>query len=549
MARIERFAFGRATPGWGIHLAPLILGTVAFLVICGPDIVSPGNIAWLDRGDPSTHYLGWVYFRADAWHFPIGLNPDYGLGISNAIIYSDSNPVLAVIFKALSPLLPETFQYFGIWILGCFVAQAYLAWRIVRLATKNDVLALLGATFFVFSPPMLWRLYGHLSLVGHFFILAALYLLLAPGTERAKRWWFALLATSAAIHAYLFVCVGALWTVYVLRELWSGNRRALPVHMTMCVTACLVIAWQVGYLSVGSGVAGGGYGAFRANLLTLIDSEGWSYLTPDIANPAYDIEGFAFLGLGALLLVPVAVWLRARHGGMTGLRVDLALFFICAGLAAFAISHKVGFADFTHHISALDFIVPFGDIFRASGRLVWPAYYLLLTLVICTVIARLPVRAAALLLAIAICVQVVDTRAGWRHVHNVLTVPPASAWNTPLIDPYWDKAATAYSKVVRFPIENQPKNWQYIAHWAAQNGMATSIVYLARIDLGRLREATLELEDQLRSGRLEPDTLYLVDPDDERVSAIIEAPGQSATVRRIDGFTVLEPNTRAETTN
>jgi len=41
-----------------------------------------------------------------------------------------------------------------------------------------------GAGLFLFAPPMIWRLHGHLSLVGHFIVLAALYLTLMKGGMR-----------------------------------------------------------------------------------------------------------------------------------------------------------------------------------------------------------------------------------------------------------------------------------------------------------------------------------------------------------------------------
>jgi len=103
---------------------PLLLGTVAFFIVVGPRVLNPGNIGWIRAGDPATHYLGWHFFRNSEWSFPVGLNPNYGLEISNAILFSDSNPLLAILFKPFAGLLPETFQYFGVWVYACFVLQA-----------------------------------------------------------------------------------------------------------------------------------------------------------------------------------------------------------------------------------------------------------------------------------------------------------------------------------------------------------------------------------------------------------------------------------------
>lgn len=159
-----------------LALLPLLLGVLAFFLVIGPRALDPQNIAWLKEGDPATHYLGWLYFRHAPWTFPLGLNPSYGLELGSAVIFSDSNPLLALLFKPFNGWLPQTFQYFGLWLLACFVLQAWFAWKLLGLITDNPVLRLLGTGLLVFSPPMFLRTGGHLSLAGHFLILAALYL-------------------------------------------------------------------------------------------------------------------------------------------------------------------------------------------------------------------------------------------------------------------------------------------------------------------------------------------------------------------------------------
>lgn len=78
---------------------PTILGVIAFFLVVGPRAMNPENIAWLGTGDPATHYLGWLFYRNSELVFPLGLNSSYGLEIANFILYSDSNPFLAILFK------------------------------------------------------------------------------------------------------------------------------------------------------------------------------------------------------------------------------------------------------------------------------------------------------------------------------------------------------------------------------------------------------------------------------------------------------------------
>ncbi|NDE62643.1 MAG: hypothetical protein EB038_10745, partial [Cyclobacteriaceae bacterium] len=145
----------------GNYLIPLLLGTCAYFLVIGPKALDPNNIAWLQAGDPAQHYLGWTFFRYSPWALPLGLNPNYGLDISSSIVYSDSIPLLAIFFKLFSPWLPETFQYFGLWYLLCFILQAYFAYQLLRLITPNKAISTLGVIYFIFSPIMLWRLGVH----------------------------------------------------------------------------------------------------------------------------------------------------------------------------------------------------------------------------------------------------------------------------------------------------------------------------------------------------------------------------------------------------
>lgn len=193
-------------------LLPVLLGILAFFIVVGPRALNPMNIAWLEGGDSATHYLGWAFFRHSPWTFPLGLNPSYGLELSNAVIFSDSNPLFALIFKPFSALLPEPFQYFGFWFLTCFILQSWFGWKLTGLVSRNVVLQLLGAGLFLFVPAMIIRMGVHLSLAGHFLVLAALYLALRPFTQKRCLAWGALLGATALVHAYLLAMVALIWT-------------------------------------------------------------------------------------------------------------------------------------------------------------------------------------------------------------------------------------------------------------------------------------------------------------------------------------------------
>lgn len=56
-----------------------------------------------------------------------------------SIIFTDSIPCFAVIFKILSPVLPENFQYFGLWGMMCFILQGIIAARILKSYSDSRI--------------------------------------------------------------------------------------------------------------------------------------------------------------------------------------------------------------------------------------------------------------------------------------------------------------------------------------------------------------------------------------------------------------------------
>ena len=119
-----------------IFLIGGLIGAVFFLMCYGWQILDVTNDGWLLSGeDISQHYIGWKFYRASAWHFPIGqidgiLYPD-----TSCIVFSDSIPLFAIFFKLISPILPETFQYFGIWGFVSYILVGGLSALIIRKST------------------------------------------------------------------------------------------------------------------------------------------------------------------------------------------------------------------------------------------------------------------------------------------------------------------------------------------------------------------------------------------------------------------------------
>jgi hypothetical protein len=259
------------------------MGVGAFFLIVGPIALNPFRVDWIDSGDRFQHFAGWTLYRQGPWTFPIGLSPHYGMTEHSSIVFTDSIPILAIFFKAFTIVLPETFQYLGLWMLTCFILQAYFAFKLLGLWTNAIVLKLLGAGFFLFFPPMLQRLGDNTALCSHFLLLAAFYMCLKQAKSTDFRAWFCLLMTGALIHFYLLTILVVLWLAYLIQRKWS--EKSFTWHrifsQALVIGFCLwIVCWQAGYFVMGSDVGGSSFHIGSMNVLAIFDSHGWSYILP-----------------------------------------------------------------------------------------------------------------------------------------------------------------------------------------------------------------------------------------------------------------------------
>src|SRR5277367_795140 len=91
----------------------LVAGFLYALLVMGPAPLNPRNVNWV-AFDPAYHYIGWELYRQDTHvHWPVTYTDRLGYPKGESVALLDLNPLMAVVLKPLSPLLPEPSQYFG----------------------------------------------------------------------------------------------------------------------------------------------------------------------------------------------------------------------------------------------------------------------------------------------------------------------------------------------------------------------------------------------------------------------------------------------------
>ena len=312
--------------------APLILagilgGALAFWRF-GPKIFAPGSISWF-RGDSTWHFLTWDFFRNEPWHFPPGRIEGFLAPLGTSIGGGDALPLLAFPFKLLSPVLPEHFQYLGLWLLVNYIFQGVFGYLLVRTFSPNRSLALLAALLLIFSPVMIFRA-GHIALSSQWLILFALWHYFASSrlaAEHGQRGrykrtytalWLIIVGLAGLIHPYLAAMVFVLAFVSILSvsilsvsvlsvsvsQAW--NRPLAPGYaLTLVLSLVLLLGlewWVSGLFGLGQG---GGFDFYTLNPNTLINPLTYSRFLPALPLKAGQYEGFAYLGLGILVLETV----------------------------------------------------------------------------------------------------------------------------------------------------------------------------------------------------------------------------------------------------
>ena len=413
----------------------LVMAIAVCLVLCvfGWRIANPFNVSWLD-GDIVTGQFGWELYRADRQHwFPIATDR-YSWPLAMPLAMFDNMPLIALAVKVVTPASAGPVQYFGPVFLIGIALQALFAWLLLREATRQRSgaayrLALaLGTLFLATSPTLLVRFQlSHMALTQHWLLLAALWLMARSTRVGARRTLcdFALLQfVAAAINIYLMamttmVLVGLVLKLALDRALSRRDLLLLPLPLA----AALLAMALSGFIGFGGGklLSGEGYQVFSANFYTLFNPMpgqfGSAFLPGLPVATGGQYEGFAYLGLGALLLtLGGLVFTRIRADDGDGLFQPLMV--VVVGAFVLALSTRLTFGPYSVFLPVPAQVEALLGIFRSSGRFIWVVVYALMFVAIAGLIRNLPERRAATLLGLAALIQIADLAAPFAAMHR-----------------------------------------------------------------------------------------------------------------------------------
>lgn len=495
-----------------INIVAALLGGIAFVLIYGVKILNPLYTDWLlTGGDPSQHYLGWEFFRRSDWYFPLGLTDQLAYPLKTSVIYTDSIPIFAVFFKLFRSILPQQFQYFGIWGLLCFVLQGYYAAKILGERSSSKTVILAGSIFFIVSPIMVFRMYYHTALAAHWLILLAIYFYSKHEKEyrdifKPVMQWGILGILIGSIHLYFVPMCGAILLGYILCSIWKERKiriRFFYPGISFSVGLFLTV-YLLGGFSSGADTGTNNLGLFSFNLNAFLNPMSYSTLLKNTSLwdwPFYtqgQYEGFSYLGMGIILLCACGIVLMIRNifRRRKPSVYQIMTVLMSVGLIVMAASPTITWNDkLLLQLPYSSTLYKYWGIFGSCGRMAWPVVYFLMIFGI-TSIGNMKWKRKEIsnvIIILACLVQVIDLSGQLYKRHE--NYSKKVVYQSPLAGTVWDDIISTgeYKHVVWVTHNVDHDDVIQVAVYAMRNDMTMGNFYFARgIDKRDITEEQLQ---------------------------------------------------------
>lgn len=522
------------------------IGAVIFIICYGIDAVNVTNDGWLLKGgDLMQHYIGWKAYRNSEWHFPIGMTDGLIYPDQTCVIFTDSIPLLAIFFKILSPILPETFQYFGLWGIMTFILMGGIAAVIIRKGTENLPLCVIGSVFFSFSPYVIQRMYNHTALAGQWIILFAIAIWIYKpyfcNFKRKTIAWGTLLVVASLVHIYYIPMVMIFMIFSCFQDLLENKGWKLDLLMGVIVIALdLAVLWCVGAFSSTTSMQDEGLGIYSSNLNTFWNPLGKGRLLPrkPIVGIGQD-EGYGYLGCGILLLIlcVLCVVIVKKVYKCTKLhKIERCKIKEAAKKYSFSISMTVAFAmviilavspTITYNDKVLNiinypnWIIKLLSIFRASGRFIWCACYIVMFVaVIGTVRYIRQEKVCIVILLSALLIQGLDLEA---YALERRESTKSDMELEDLASEQWETVSADKNHIICMPYDiiknGYGENVVYeMANFAIDHHMTINYYVAARVDKEKIAANEQKVRGMLSKKEDFKDTLFILDSEETGIS-------------------------------
>jgi hypothetical protein len=487
---------------------------VGFLI--GYSNLNPLSLDWLFiEPDLISYYLPWHFYGSSDWSLNLFKNFNYGLEVSENLFFADNVQLINILLKPIKKILGFNFQYLSFWYLICVTLQGYFAFKIIHHKTKNEVYSFIAGLFFIILPFFLDRLFIHISLGAHWLILWAIYLQIKYTPSQSQKKWSYLIAISFFININISLII-VLYLYFYLSFLFFLKKINLSSLFYFYIYFLILIATFLllcGFFTINMmNFPDFGYGYYKSNLLSLIDSKGginglsWSTIFSDFKHMPGEEEGFSYLG--------TSVYLVLFHFKLKNNLIQNYLFYILIILffLLLSLTNKINFGEYL----LIDFTLNkylFGlfSILRSSGRFIWiPAYLILIFTFFSYYDAIKNKKIQTLILIILLCLQLFDQNNALFNLRSSFQDKTKNNFNSV----FWNKISKNYpfyrTSFVLSDSTGVGINGKIIVRG---NFKGTNINYLSRIDRRNLAQSRYNNYNKIYKKEIDTNSIYWIHPN------------------------------------
>lgn len=496
-----------------------VLGTIFFIMLYGVKVLNPRYDSWLfNNGDLTQHYIGWKAFRNSNWSFPkVGLMDGLTYPRQLSIVYMDSIPILAIFFKLFSTILPNHFQYFGLYGLLSYVIFGVVSSMILYKYTSNILILIMSNLIMLVSPIMMFRMFGHLALSSHWLILLGIYYLYfhknSVNIVKNSIFWSFLLILSVSIHMYFVLMIFIILFGFLIDN-YKINKSKISVIVILLssIISTLMVMHILGAFDIKSLNTYGEPGSFSMNLNAFFNPLGLSSIIQTFPlTTSGQGEGFAYLGFGIIITLFISIYSNNILDYRSYFKDHTGNLFVIFFSVLLALGPIISINN--HTLIKLPYpglVLKFLDIFRANGRFIWIFYYMIVIFILKTTINNNSFKKSFYILLICIIFQYSDIFSHLKFIHNQNN--EKIIYTSKLKSNFWNNIKNDHYKVMLFTDQSNASNLKYLwdfSDFAIENNIKLTDIYAARKDNNLIEEYRKKMLSDLISGKVLNDTLYI----------------------------------------
>ena len=228
---------------------------------------------------------------------------------------------------------------------------------------------------------------------------------------------------SIGIHPYFLPMVYGIYFFYIVDRIWRNSFEIrYIVKRVVLLIISLVVTVAEGYILGTLGVnetRRAGYSVYSMNLNALwnptsVGGYKWSLFLAKQNQFPGQYDGFNYIGLGILFaVVGCAIYIISMFD-MSKIKLFIkkyiSIIFLSLCFTVFAVTNVITFNSVAITIPIPEYLVNLCSIFRASGRLFYPVYYLVILFVIVFIYNNLKVKNSkkVIIISLILCLQLGD---------------------------------------------------------------------------------------------------------------------------------------------